>query len=133
MRGHPLDGGPNDLLKRMDPYWKMEAANVVFAPVFLILLAGGKVGWITLVPTAATVLLLVIDALYWRGKVRQLRGDGSNLPALLHRLGTWKSLALALTLAGCAAPLAGWWAPAWSAGLTEMSLRPALSSPPRNT
>jgi hypothetical protein len=25
-----------DLLKRLDPYWKMEAANVVFVPVFLI-------------------------------------------------------------------------------------------------
>ena len=72
-----------DLLKRLDPYWKMEAANVVFVPVFLIWLAGGKVGWITLVPMAATVLLLVIGALYWRGKVRQLRGDGSDFPVLL--------------------------------------------------
>jgi hypothetical protein len=52
-----------DLLKRLDPYWKMEAANVVFVPVFLIWLAGGKVGWISLVPIAATVLLLVIAAI----------------------------------------------------------------------
>jgi len=51
-----------DLLKRLDPYWKMEAANVVFVPVFLIWLAGGQVGWISLVPLAATVLLLVIEA-----------------------------------------------------------------------
>ena len=72
-----------DLLKRLDPYWKMEAANVVFVPAFLIWLAGGKVGWITLVPMAATVLLLVIGALYWRGKVRQLRGDGGDFPVLL--------------------------------------------------
>ena len=83
-----------DLLKRLDPYWKMEAANVVFVPVFLIWLAGGKVGWISLVPMAATVLLLVIGTLYWRGKVRQLRGDGSDFPALLRRLGAWKAPAL---------------------------------------
>jgi hypothetical protein len=58
-----------DLLKRLDPYWKMEAANVVFVPVFLIWLAdlagrreGGRVGGINLVPLAATVLLLVLEA-----------------------------------------------------------------------
>ena len=116
-----------DLLKRLDPYWKMEAANVVFVPVFLIWLAGGKVGWISLVPMAATVLLLVIGTLYWRGKVRQLRGDGSGFPALLRRLGAWKAPALVLTLAGCATALAGWWVPAWSAGLADRNVATACA------
>ncbi len=40
-----------DLLRRLNPYWKMEAANVLFVPVFLIWLAGGKVGWIRPAPS----------------------------------------------------------------------------------
>lgn len=116
-----------DLLKRLDPYWKMEAANVLFVPAFLIWLAGGKVGWITLAPMAATVLLLVIGALYWRGKVRRLRGDGGDFAVLLRRLAALKAPALVLTLAGCATALAGWWVPAWSAGLADRNVATACA------
>ena len=57
-----------DLLKRLDPYWKMEAANVLFVPAFLIWLSDWRLSWITLAPMVATMLLLVIGTLYWRGR-----------------------------------------------------------------
>ena len=37
----------------------------------------------------------------------------------------WKVPALVLTLAGCATALAGWWAPAWSAGLADRNVATA--------
>ncbi len=60
--------------------------------------------------------------------MRQLRGDGSDFPALLRRLAAWKAPALVLTLAGCATALAGWWAPAWSAGLADRNVATACAA-----
>jgi hypothetical protein len=105
-----------DLLKRLDPYWKMEAANVVFVPLMLVLLSKGQLGWVSLAPMAATMVLLVIGALYWRGKVRQLRGQGAGFEGLLKAIAAWQWPSLALTLAGCGTALAGWLFPAWSVG-----------------
>ncbi len=30
------------LLQRLDPYWKMEAANVLFVPLFMLWLSDGQ-------------------------------------------------------------------------------------------
>ena len=111
-----------DLLKRLDPYWKMEAANVLFVPLVLVLLSEARLTWIALVPMAATMLLLVIGALYWRGKVRQLRGEGRDFPALLRGIAAWRLPALVLTLAGCATAAVGWLVPEWSAGLADRNV-----------
>ena len=111
-----------DLLKRLDPYWKMEAANVLFVPFFLLWLSEWRLSWITLAPMAATMLLLVIGALYWRGKVRQLRGDGDDFAVLLRRISVWRRPALVLTLTGCVTALAGWLVPTWSAGLVDRNV-----------
>ncbi len=108
-----------DLIKRLDPYWKMEAANVLFVPLFVVAMSEARLGWIALVPLAATMLLLVIGALYWRGKVRQLRGEGAGFPALLRRIAAWRRPALVLTLAGCATALAGWVMPGWVVGAAD--------------
>lgn len=77
----------------------MEAAKVLFVPALLIWLTGGKVGWLTLAPITAKVLLIFIGTLYWRDKVRQLRGKESNFPALLRWLSAWRTPTLVLTLA----------------------------------
>ena len=111
-----------DLLKRLDPYWKMEAANVLLVPVFLLWLSQGRISVITVAPMAATTLLLVIGALYWRGKVRQLRGDGRNFTGLLRAIGVWQRPALVLTLLGCLTALGGWLVPDWSAGLADRNI-----------
>ncbi len=105
-----------DLLQRLDPYWKMEAANVLFVPLLVLWLSDGRLGWIALVPLLANMLLLGIGALYWRGKVRQVRGEAGDFPALLRGLAAWRRPALLLTLAGGIASLLGWIIPAWSAG-----------------
>jgi len=111
-----------DLLKRLDPYWKMEAANVPLVPALLLWLNQGRISLVTAVPMAATTLLLVIGALYWRGKVRRLRGDGRNFTGLLRAIGVWQRPALVLTLLGCLTALGGWLVPAWSAGLADRNI-----------
>ena len=105
-----------DLLKRLDPYWKMEAANVVVVPLLVLVLSQGRLSWVALVPLGATTLLLVIGALYWRGKVRQLRGEAGDFTGLLRTLSALQRPALVLVLVGCGTTLAGWIVPAWSAG-----------------
>ena len=50
-----------------------------------------------LIASAAMVLLLVIGALYWRGKVRQLKGSAHNWTGLLRVLARLQVLALGLT------------------------------------
>jgi hypothetical protein len=107
------------LLQRLDPYWKMEAANVLFVPLLVLWHSDGQLSWIALVPLAATMLLLIIGAFYWRGKVRQLQGEASNFQVLLRGLAGWQRPALLLTQAGSATCLLGWMMPAWSAGSAD--------------
>ena len=57
---------------------------------------------------AATMLLLAIGAFYWRGKVRQLRGDGGDFAPLLRRISAWRIPALVLIVASCVSALLGW-------------------------
>ena len=83
-----------DLLKRLDSYWKMEAANVLFVPLFLFWLSGWRSSWITLLPMAATMLLLIIGALYWRGKVQQLSGKCGEQTTLKDSKPTGRNVAL---------------------------------------
>ncbi|MEQ1498621.1 MAG: hypothetical protein ABL914_08150 [Novosphingobium sp.] len=97
-----------DILMRLEPYWKMEAANAILMPVMILFLSKGQVSWISLVPMAAMVLLLVIGALYWRGKVRQLKGQTKGWSCLLMAIARLKLPALVLVLAGCMTALAGW-------------------------
>lgn len=107
------------LIKRLDPYWKMEAANAAIVPLFVIWATGGRIGWITLAALVPVVLLLVIGAVYWRSKVRQLRGEQRDLAPLLRRIGWWKRPSLLLTATGGAAALGGWLMPDWSVGLAD--------------
>jgi hypothetical protein len=97
-----------DLLARLEPYWKMEAGNAVILPGLVVYWSGGQLSWVSLVPMAAMVLLLVIGALYWRGKVRQLRDQSQDWNGLLSTLARLQLPALGLTLAGCGAAVAGW-------------------------
>lgn len=97
-----------DLLARLEPYWKMEAANVLFLPLVILLLTKGQLSWIALVPMAAMSGMLVIGALYWRGKVRQLNGEAFDWRGLLRWIERLRIPALLLTVAGSSSALAGW-------------------------
>jgi hypothetical protein len=76
-------------------------------PAFLLWLNQRQISVITVAPMAATTLLLAIGALYWRGKVRQLRGHGRDFTCLLRGIAVWQRPALVLTLLGCLTALGG--------------------------
>ncbi|MGB7656685.1 MAG: hypothetical protein WBL74_14520 [Novosphingobium sp.] len=109
----------DSLLKRLEPYWKMEAANIAAIPIMALYMTSGRIGWVTLVPLAATMVLLGIGAAYWRLKVRQLRGDAVNGDAVLRWLAWLQWPSLTLSAAGCAAAALGWITPAFSVGLPD--------------
>ncbi|HCF24490.1 MULTISPECIES: hypothetical protein [unclassified Novosphingobium] len=109
----------SDLLARLEPYWKMEAGNAVILPLVALLLSKGKVSWVGLLPMAAMVVLLVIGALYWRGKVRLLKQEADEWPGLMRLLARSQWPALILTLLGCAAMLASWILPGLALGMAD--------------
>jgi hypothetical protein len=109
----------DSVLKRLEPYWKIEAVNIAAIPIMALYLTNGQIGWVTLVPLAATMVLLGIGAAYWRMKVRQLRGDAVNDDAVLRWLARLQRPSLALTAAGCAAAALSWITPAFSVGLPD--------------
>lgn len=105
-----------DLLARLEPYWKMEAGNIIGVPLIVLVLTKGKIGWITMVPLAGTMFLLGIGAVYWRMKVRQLRGEEAREEAVLGWLARLQGPSLILCLAGIATSALGWIAPQFSIG-----------------
>jgi hypothetical protein len=108
-----------DVLARLEPYWKMEAGNAVLLPLVVIFLGKGQLSWVSLVPMAAMLLLLIIGALYWRGKVRQLKCEGQNWTGLLQILARLQLPVLVLTLAGCGTALAGWISTDLASGIAD--------------
>ena len=108
-----------NLLARLEPYWKMEAGNVVLLPLAMVLLSGARLGWVSLVPMAAMMLLLVIGALYWRGKVRQLKEERQDWSGLMRLIASLQGPALAMTLLGTAAAVAGWIVPGLARGTAD--------------
>lgn len=105
-----------DILARLEPYWKMEAGNIIGVPLIVLVLTKAQIGWVTLVPLAATMFLLGIGAVYWRMKVRQLRGEAANEDQVLTWLTRLQVPSLLLTLAGITVAALGWIAPHFSTG-----------------
>jgi hypothetical protein len=107
------------LIKRLDPYWKMEAGNMAIIPAFVLWVTDARIGWVTLVPLLAMVLLLGIGAVYWWLKVRQLKEQPVDADTVLRRIAALQLPALVLTLAGCGVAALGWIAPWLSMGLAD--------------
>lgn len=119
MASPPAPKARKALLARLEPYWVMEAANAVLVPLFVLFATGGRIGVISLAALAPVILLLVIGAAYWRGKVLQLKGQRPDLAPLMKQIAAWRRPAQGLTLAGCLAALAGWLKPDWSVGMAD--------------
>lgn len=108
-----------DLLARLEPYWKMEAGNVLILPLAILLVSGGALSWVSLVPIAAMMAMLVIGAIYWRGKVRQIKGQVQDWVGLLRLIARLRLPVLALTVAGCVAAFTGWIMPDLARGTAD--------------
>jgi hypothetical protein len=119
MASPPTSKARRALLARLEPYWRLEAGNVVFVPLIVLVATRGQVGLITLAALAPVIVLLVIGAAYWRGKVLQLKGQRPDLAPLMKRIAAWKRPSQILTLVAIAAASAGWLKPDWSVGMAD--------------
>jgi hypothetical protein len=70
------------LKSRLNTYWQMEAFNAVIAiPIAILISISNRspVGTIGLLSLSPAIMLLIVGALYWRGKYRQLLGETKSL------------------------------------------------------
>ena len=99
------------LVKRLDPYWKMEAANAVIIPAVMLYLSDGSMGWISVLALVPMTALLIIGAVYWRAKVRQLQQKRYQIAPVLAKIGRLRLPVLILTILGALVAFASWSVP----------------------
>ncbi len=99
------------LVKRLRPYWQMEAMNAVVLPVAALLVAGGRPHWTSLICLLPMMLLLVIGAAYWRAKLASIQGDGTALPLALGWIGRLQGASLVLCVIALGLVAAVWAVP----------------------
>lgn len=109
--------------RRLTSYWQMEAANVLFVPGFVVLLAISlewRLGWVTVLALLPVCLLLAIGAQYWRAKLNQLASRapfpqsigliaGLQIPSLIAVLAAVLATILSFLVEGIAASGAERW------------------------
>jgi hypothetical protein len=99
------------LKRRLNMYWQVEAFNAVIvvpAAIFVCYYWGssiGPVGILCMLPTAA---LLVVGALYWRGKYRRLFGEKQPLEKSLQFAHQLQKPLLIACVIGSLLCIAGW-------------------------
>lgn len=107
------------LRARLGPYWKMETANALLVPAFVLWIAPPQSAVqlaATSLSLAAACVLLVVGARYWFAVVERSRGDSEPSAALMKLLDRWERPILVLVGAACitstAMPIAyGWSGP----------------------
>jgi hypothetical protein len=107
------------LIRRLQPYWKIEAANAVIVPVSAIILVlnfGGRISPALLAAIVPCGFLLIVGALAWRMEAAQLTGNDAPARYWTPRLAFAKPLSAVLIVIAAgvfafgwsAAPEAGW-------------------------
>ncbi|MFM9862489.1 MAG: hypothetical protein ACKVRO_02680 [Micropepsaceae bacterium] len=89
------------LAKRLQTYWRLEAANVVLLPFAVLLMVAtwdGSPNLTLAVALAVNSFLLVIGACYWRIVLLRVEGDPGPFARWLPRLAAAEPAALALTV-----------------------------------
>ena len=90
------------LLRRLKPYYKMEAANVVLVPavacVAVLASGSGSISPAMVAAIAATSFLLVVGTIAWKIVVDGLEGDSDTARRWVPRLATARWPAATLTL-----------------------------------
>lgn len=92
------------LIRRLGPYWQMEAGNAVLVPgaaFGLILYFGGTIGWPTVLAAVACAALLVVGALAWRMELANLQNKPQVARYWTPILARLHGPMLLLTLAAC--------------------------------
>jgi len=87
--------------KRLQTYWRLEAANVVMLPAMVLFMVWGSGGTPHLalaVALAVNAVLLVIGACYWRIALLRIEGDPRPFEHWLPRLAAAEPFALVLTV-----------------------------------
>ncbi|MEO1028094.1 MAG: hypothetical protein AAFX02_03440 [Pseudomonadota bacterium] len=108
--------------KRLDSYWKLELGNVILVPVTMVYVAhalGSPIGWLSgmcIVPMAG---LLAIGGLYWRGKLKAIQFDKSELDRALLFAHVLQGPLIILTSLALLAMTIGWILPGYSVGLGD--------------
>lgn len=78
--------GRGRVARRLAWYWQVEVANALAVPALFIAVGfslGEGLRWPVVAALVPVCALLVIGGLYWRGKLHELRGDGSVLEGVL--------------------------------------------------
>ena len=81
-----METGRSRLVSRLESYWRLEAFNAVGIPLMswgLLVVFGGRPGWLSVIAAVPMTLLLAIGSAYWRAKLHQISGDRSTLDRLL--------------------------------------------------
>lgn len=111
------------LLRRLKPYYRMEAANVVFVPAFACVAVwasgSGSVSPAMVAAMAATSFLLVVGTIAWKIVVDGLEGNPDTARRWVPRLAAarWPAAALTLLALGLTGEEAYRTLPGWTGSL----------------
>ena len=87
--------------KRLEKYWRLEAANIGLLPLAVLLMvgsAGGTPNLTLAIALAVNSILLAIGACYWRIVLARIEGDRRPFDQWIPRLAAAEPYALALTV-----------------------------------
>jgi hypothetical protein len=99
------------LIKRLGPYWKMEAGNAVLLPALMVYFSKGSIGWVSATATLPMIIMLVVGAVYWRAKLFQLRQRDYDIRPTLDKIAAVQVPVLVLTSVGSVVAVTGWLIP----------------------
>jgi hypothetical protein len=118
------------LERRLNAYWKLEAANVVVLPAvatWLVLRAGDAVSAPMVLSMVATSALLVVGAIAWRMELAGLRSERDFAPRVLPWLALVQSPTLLLSLASVGGAVFEVWRESWSPSAIAAATLAALA------
>ena len=97
----------------------MEAGNVILLPAILFFAAEMRLSWVSISGILPMMLLLIIGALYWRAKLRQLESRTYPFEDTLRAISWLQFPAVLMTIVGLGALLFAWLNPEHFAGVRD--------------
>lgn len=106
-----MEGPKQRLQKRLSSYWKMEVANALLVPGFMViacLYTGQAIGVGLALACVPMCGLLIVGGLYWRAKLLQMEGRDEPLDYVLGLARQWRLPLLATTCSACVLAVGVW-------------------------